>query len=207
MTAEDDFFEPWVEPDYLGDDEPVEQDVPWMRPDHVAGVVVPLDLDLYRGPDVVLRLTSVTAYRRGLELTFGTWRRPGSRRAPTDRARWAPDDARIGIRLADGTRLGHESPFAARPETTAGTWTQLMGSGGPLRSDRTWWLHPVPDDDHLEVVVAWAEQRVPETATRLDLRPLREAAAREEVLWDPPPAIGSTGGGWFGYAGPMPDGP
>ena len=43
MTPGDPFFEPWVEPDYLGDDEPVEQDRRAVRePREQAGQVFPV---------------------------------------------------------------------------------------------------------------------------------------------------------------------
>ncbi len=57
----------------------------------------------------------------------------------------------------------------------------------------------MPEGDALEVVVVWEHQGVPESSVRLELDALRAAAAREDVLWDPPPPPGE---GYFGWATP-----
>ena len=202
MSAET-FFEPWPDPEDH-DDGQVEVDLPWMPPVHVVGVVVPLDLDVHRGPDVVVRVTHAVAHRRGLELHVGTWVRPGARRdlASADHV-WHEQEPRVGIRLADGTRLGHRPPHAEPPpgeEPPTATFTQVAGNGGGLHSTSSWWVHPLPDGDVLDVVIQWEHQGVPESSATVPLTPLREAAEREDVLWDPPPTPADQSFGWFAYA-------
>ena len=48
-------------------------------------------------------------------------------------------------------------------------------------------------------MVEWSHLGVPESSARIDLAALRDAAAREDVLWDAPPPPGE-GFGWFAYA-------
>lgn len=199
------FFEPWPDPEADDEGHPPDVDLPWMPPAHVIGVVVPIGVDVFRGPEVVVQVTHVVAHRRGLEVHIGTWLRPGARRPPSaDSPYWQMQEPRVGFRLADGTRLGHRHthgpPFPnGEEEEPAATLAQISGTGGGLTSSTSWWLHPLPAGDSFEVVVQWEHQGVPESAARLDLGPLRAAAEREDVLWDPAPPP-EEGGGWFAFA-------
>ncbi len=139
------FFDPWPEPEEHEHDQP-EYDIPWMPPRHVVGVTVPLDVEIFTGPDVVVRATRARAYSRGLEIEVETWVRPGATRPVDDVAHvWEQQEPRVGVRLADGTRLGHRPPHVA-PDDDAGpsTLAQTGGQGDALRSSRSWWLHPFP---------------------------------------------------------------
>jgi hypothetical protein len=199
------FFEPWPEPEVDEDSQQRDLDLPWLPPAHVAGVVVPLAADIHRGDDVVVRVTHVVAYQRGLELHVATWVRPGARRdVSTADEVWREHEPRIGVRLADGTRLGHRAPHAPPSpdqEASATFFSQTNGTGGGLQSSSSWWVHPFPVGSDLEVVVAWEHQGVPESSVAIDLEALRAEARGEEVLWDPPPppAEGDSFG-WFAYA-------
>lgn len=203
------FFEPLPEPEEPFDEEEQVVDLPWMPPSHIAGVIAPLDVDVFRSDDVAVRVTHAVCFRRGFELHVSAWVRPGNRpRQPGVHHHWGVEEPRVGIRLADGTRLGHRHPHApmdADPEGAeeagqpAVSMTQTHGGTQSLRASSGWWLHPVPDGDSLEVVVEWGDAGVPESSARVDLGPLREAAARESLLWDPPPPP-EEGVGWFAYA-------
>ena len=199
------FFEPWPEPESEVDVPEPEVDLPWMPPRHVVGVVVPLRAELHRGADVVIRVTHAVAFRRGVELHVGAWLRPGTVRPLSSAARvFEEQEPRVGLRLADGTRLGHRAVpgggFPGEDEEAPFSFLQNSGSGGALHSCRSWWLAPLPDGDHLEVVAQWEHQGVPECSARIDLAMLRDAAEGEDVLWEPPPPPGEGGFGWFAYA-------
>jgi hypothetical protein len=201
------FFEPWPDPDEDDREDSPELDLPWMPPAHVAGVVLPVAVDAFRGEDLLMRVTHVVAYERGLELHVGTWLRPGTRRPETGEAPfWHVQEPRVGVRLADGTRLGHWPPHGPPPPEADGTrmyFAQLSGNGGGLHSTSSWWVHPLPEGDSLEVVVEWQHQGVPESSAALDLGALRAAAARQDVLWDAPPGPQE---GYFGWSAPFPVG-
>jgi hypothetical protein len=198
------FFEPWPDPEVDDGYDNPDIDLPWMPPVHVAGVVVPVAAEAYRGDDAVVRVTHVVAFQRGLEVHVETRLRPGTRRpvAPFDDT-WRAQEPRIGILLADGTRLGHRPPHgppAPDLESTTASLTQLQGHGGGLHFSSGWWLSPFPVGDALQVVVEWEHQGVPESSVRVELGTLREAAARETVLWDPPPEPEEGYFGWAGYS-------
>jgi len=202
------FFEPLPEPEEPFDEEEQVVDLPWMPPSHVAGVVTPLGVDVFRSDDVAVRVTHAVCFRRGLELHVSAWVRPGSQPRRSDHQhRWGFEEPRVGIRLADGTRLGHRHPHApmdadaeqAEAEQPVVSMTQTHGGSEALRASSSWWLHAVPDGDALEVVVEWEYVGVPESTAQIDLAVLREAAQHEDVLWGPPPPPGE-GFGWFAYA-------
>ena len=198
------FFDPWPEAEPDPDDSQQEIDLPWMPPVHVVGEVVPLAQTVFRSDDVAVVVTHVVAYQRGLELHLSAWLRPGAHRNSISVVgMWHEQEPRVGVRLADGTRLGHRPPHAdASPgeEIVESTFTLTAGNGGGLHSSSAWWLHPVPEGDTVDVVVEWAPQGVPESSVALDLSELRAAAARELVLWDPPPLRAEERDGWFAYA-------
>lgn len=202
--ADTPFFDPWPEPEPDADEHQNEIDLPWMPPVHVVGTVVPVAAAVHRSDDVLVQVTHVVACRRGLELHVGTWLRPGARRELSGIGSiWQEQEPRVGVRLADGTRCGHRPAHVEPPdgEPSPTTFTQTSANGGGLHFATSWWLHPLPEGDTLEVVVRWDHQGVPESSVALDLAPLRAAAEREVVLWDPPPAPGEDGAsfGWFAY--------
>ncbi len=62
------FFDPWPVPESDDAHDNPHLDVLWMPPVHIAGVVVPIAAEVHRREDVVVRVTHVVAYQRGLEL-------------------------------------------------------------------------------------------------------------------------------------------
>lgn len=207
MADDEPFFEPYPERDEH-EEEHVEHDWPWQPPRHVVGVVVPLDVTLHRDAEVAAVLTHAVAYGRGVELHVGLWRSPAAAGRASRGDSWHPDhlsSSRLGVRLADGTRLGHRvgpSPEDDADRSGAGRimLTEIHGGFGSLSGAHGVWLAPIPDGNHLDVVVEWPAWGLPESTGRIPLAPLREAADRETVLWNPPPPPGE---GWFGFAGPL----
>jgi len=205
------FFEPWPDPEAEPEAHSPDVDLPWTPPVHVAGVVVPVEVELYRGDDVVMQVTHVVAYRRGLEVHLATWQRPGTRGSSSSYLPdWRTQEPRVGFLLADGTRLGNRVSAEPSPEpepespapvpVPVPVLAQTSGPSGGLRSASSWWIHPFPGGDALDVVVEWEPVGVPETSARLDLSGLPDAAEREDVLWDPPPPPEEGYYGWSAYA-------
>jgi len=48
---------------------------------------------------------------------------------------------------------------------------------------RDFWIWPTPPRGDLLIGVEWTERGIPETVTRLDASPLREAALQARPLW------------------------
>jgi hypothetical protein len=169
------FFEPWPEPEVDEDSQQRDLDLPWLPPAHVAGVVVPLAADIHRGDDVVVRVTHVVAYQRGLELHVATWVRPGARRdVSTADEVWREHEPRIGVRLADGTRLGHRAPHAPPSPDQEASATRWLWHGSTR---------------------ACPSRRWRSTSRRCVPKP----GARRCSGSPPPPAEGDSFG-WFAYA-------
>ncbi|HNV42977.1 MAG TPA: hypothetical protein PKM37_15465, partial [Ornithinibacter sp.] len=99
------FFEPLPDPEELSEEEEQVVDLPWAPPSHIVGVIVPVDVDVFRSDDVAVRVTHAACFGRGLELHVSAWVRPGSQPRQTDqRHHWRDHEPRVGVRLADGTR-------------------------------------------------------------------------------------------------------
>ena len=49
------FFEPLPDPEELSDEEEQVVDLPWAPPSHIVGVIVPVDVDVFRSDDVAVR--------------------------------------------------------------------------------------------------------------------------------------------------------
>ncbi|NHA69106.1 hypothetical protein [Phycicoccus flavus] len=197
------FFDPWPDPEEDDAAPDPDVDLPWLPPTHVLGVVVPLDAAAFDSADVVVRVVRAVAYRRGVELTVDVRRRPGSRPPASGPEDWRGLEPRVGVRLADGTRVGHRPEGVPPPPGEDGdgpslTRTGTEGSG--LRHSTSWWLTPFPAGASLEVVVQWTTHGVPESAATLDLAALRRAAEDERELWPPAPRPAGSGAGWFAYA-------
>ncbi|HOT57463.1 MAG TPA: hypothetical protein PL014_09980, partial [Ornithinibacter sp.] len=160
------FFEPLPDPEELSEEEEQVVDLPWAPPSHIVGVIVPVDVDVFRSDDVAVRVTHAACFGRGLELHVSAWVRPGSQPRQTDqRHHWRDHEPRVGVRLADGTRLGHRHPHSPPPEEVEGakgadeptvSLTQMGGVGEMGRASSSWWLYPIPDGDSFEVVVEWS---------------------------------------------------
>ncbi len=144
---------------------------------------------------VVLRLvvrvreTGREARRRlfsSLELAHG--------RGRTD-ARLRPGGLRWGVELADGRRVTSldESPWAGeRPaDADPGVWVPdhpvLEGLGRPSVWADSWsrefWLWPLPPEAHMQLVCAWTDRGLSETAVKISTAPLRHAATQAQPFW------------------------
>jgi hypothetical protein len=189
------------------DDEPPPTMPEWFGPpDDVLGGVVPLGEVVARTEQLFVGLPAVTAFPTGLllrlvlavrrgglprerwgELEAMFWsdppHRPG-RRPPGDGA------LRLGVELADGRRAETQDRFDAGFDVPRDPPVlvehQGEGSGGPHRLDRRTelWLWPLPDGDALSLVLQWPDLDLPLTFHRVELEPVRAAAARAVPYWD-----------------------
>jgi len=100
------------------------------------------------------------------------------------------DGLRLGVELADGTRLGTEvephHPF--REDEPAGPVLVNQGGGGGgggSRWDLTFklWVWPLPPAGTLDVVAEWRVLDVPESRVTLDATLLRDAVGAVQPLW------------------------
>ena len=62
-------------------------------------------------------------------------------------------------------------------------FTQGGGSGSEVSVDQEWWLHPMPPEGPLRIVVRCAPLGIEDTVTEIDTAAVRRAAERVEMLW------------------------
>jgi hypothetical protein len=199
------FFEERPRPD-RPDDEPPPAMPEWFGPPaDVMGGVVPLGQTVARTEHVFLGLPAVTGYPAGLLLRLVLAARRGDR----PRERWeeletafwydqphrpgrrAPGDGvlRLGVHLADGRRVETQDLFGGGfdvpREPPVLVENQSEGSSGSHRLDKRieLWLWPLPEGDALSLVLQWPDLDVPLTFHRIDLEPVRTAAARALPYW------------------------
>jgi hypothetical protein len=183
------FFEPIPEPEPR-DPRHVDYRQPeWdERPINERPVSVALNLTLGRTDDVVVYIPDVNVYSTGLTFAVVMMnRRPDEdvygHHGPMLGHPLSDDDARLGVAFADGRRavMGDWGEQAA---TSPQIVFRSNGGGG---GGRTWsvnaWLWPIPPQGPVTIVFRWLAEGIAETRVEVDAAPLREAAARAEVLW------------------------
>lgn len=134
---------------------------------------------------VGVRIPVAFVVRRGDE-SFAEWQELMGWHRPSA----AVDGLRLGLELADGTRLGTEvEHFAPYTEVEPEHPTLVVQGGGGSGSSRRWelahhlWLWPLPPAGGLDLVVEWRRFGVPETHVTFDADPLRNAASAAQPLW------------------------
>lgn len=163
-----------------------------------AGVAVTAVLG--RTADAAVGITQVEAFSGGFRFTLAVRLRtpvpdqPGGlfhlvNTHPHPASQVAVEERLLfGIEYADGRRastLDHRDPFASRPLVLM----QQGGGGGDTSVDQGYWVAPLPPDGPVTFVLAWPRFGIDETRTQVDGGLIRDAGARSEVLWPPPPRV------------------
>ena len=176
----------------------------WAGPsDGELGECVPLSVIVARSERAVVAIKHATAYSRGLIFDFVSAAR-GLPERDTNRlfheqhvldAEAEPPAGflRIGIELADGTRisnLGNPHRHLWRPDAVpqGPLLVPSSGGGGSAGAGRVtmspgYWLWPLPPPGPLRVFVEWPALDIPLSSAELDSEPLLDAAARSQLLW------------------------
>lgn len=171
---------------------------PWMQaPDDELPAVVAMPRVIARSDQAVISLSVVEVFSTGVRIPVDAI----ARRRDEDRAEWqaklhthhyqAPTDGlRLGVQLADGTRLGTDLegfPHPHQEEPPGPTLVNHGGGGGG--GDRRWelvfklWLWPLPPAGTLDLVTEWRALGIPESRVTLDASVLRAAAGAVQPLW------------------------
>ena len=180
----------WTHADADGDPEAAA--VPFRPPENELPVALPVDVVLARTPDVAVALTRLQVYSTGLSLDLVVRLRPSAAAARDGRLnellwRHGPGGSSFlfGVAFADGRR-------ATNVPRAGGDGIVLVsggGSGGMSAVDQSWWLHPLPPEGPVTVVVRCDELGIEESLAELDGTAVRRAAERVVTLWpwEPPP--------------------
>ncbi|MFF4696846.1 ankyrin repeat domain-containing protein [Streptomyces chattanoogensis] len=151
------------------------------------------------GPDVRIVLTGWEVWPGSVTVRLGVFRRrirPQGEADDDDASR--PGGLRVGVQLADGrkaTTLDAEEWTAAGPARP--TLRLTGGEGGAFHYQLQLHLSQLPPEGLTQLVVAWPDERVPETRTAIDAAALRAAAGEVLEIWPDaaPPAPPSDGEG------------
>ena len=171
----------------------------WDPPDAEFPGVVPFGtLILGRTERAAVAVTGLSAYSAGFEIFVTARFRPDPDAGPGDRGPGRPEPGgarrsfRLGLQLADGTRVIGQHPGPARaggPGPDPGTEPDgpilrpFLGGGGPRSSFWRWWAWPLPPAGPLEFVCEWPALAIPETRAGLDAQLILDAAGRSTRLW------------------------
>jgi hypothetical protein len=163
-------------------------------PENEIPVAVPLTTLLARTEDVAVALVGLRVYSTGLTFDLALRVRPAAVSRFQPRGTWPPhgfwhEGLLVGVELSDGRRLSTaDEQWPPAPGRDAAL-TMAAGSGGDTTYDQTYWLHPLPPEGPLQIVVRGDELGIPETATELDGAAIRRAAGQVVELWPwaPPP--------------------
>ena len=199
MATREPFFEPLPVPDDEPEGARVVGNVPWVPPLNVVPVLVPLGVELAATDDVVLGLTHVLVYDRGAELHLQGWLHPEAL-SRVEGPYGLRSEPRVGLLLADGTKVGAAADELLPPgSAVAGGTTLSLTAGGSaeLRLTQAWWVRPVPTEP-FELVVSWPDVGVPETFITLDGAAMEAASRGARELWPLPDLEGDFG--WFADA-------
>jgi hypothetical protein len=172
---------------------------PWDPPDAEFPGVVPLGtLILGRTERAAVAVTGLSAYSAGFEIFVTARFRPDPDAGPGDRGPGRPEPGgarrsfRLGLQLADGTRVIGQHGGPGRPggpgpdpgtEPDRPILRPFLGGGGPRSSFWRWWAWPLPPAGPLEFVCEWPALGIPETRAGLDAQLILDAAGRSTRLW------------------------
>ena len=159
-------------------------------PENEIPVALPGNAALARTADAALALTEFRVYSTGVTFTQALRVRRGrTGRRDIHELLWRQGDGApgmlVGLELADGRRVDdtdRQGPMGDLVFSCTG------GSGDELSLDQGWWLHPLPPQGPLRLVVRFDDLGISETVTELDGGAIREAAGEVTELWpyEPP---------------------
>jgi hypothetical protein len=184
-------------------------------PENEIPVALPWNVLLARTEDAAVALVGLQVYTTGVAFTLIVRVRPTSvllaDRTVNDLV-WdhGPFAGRfmLGLEFPDGRRVSNHR----MPDGPAGVvFAPGGGSGGEASIEQSWWLHPLPPEGPLRVVVRCTDLGIGEVDAVLDGTAITRAAADVVSLWpwapppehrqaeQPPPDV--PPGSWF--AGPF----
>jgi hypothetical protein len=183
----------WTVP-YAEDDGPDEEFYRRMSaPENEIPVALAENLLLARTDDAAVALVGLQVYSTGVAFTLIVRVRPASQqmagRSVNDLV-WehGPGSGRflLGLELSDGRRVSNLRMPGGPADVV---FTAGGGSGGEASIEQSWWLHPLPPEGPLRVVVRCAELGIGEADAVLDGTAIRRAAEDVVTLWPwaPPP--------------------
>lgn len=202
-----------------GGDNPADPQEAWrsrQRPDNELPAAVGLDVVLVRTDEVAVFISSLRAYRTGVDFTLEIRVRNADVEGHAHDllaslyGDHGGDNLLFGVEFSDGRSCalpghGHHQRDAGDEDTAPQLWTG-GGSGGTRSADMDLFLSPLPPAGELRFVCAWPCRGIPETTTVIPAEQIQHAATHAKELWpwEPEPEPSATRrspavpeGGWF----------
>ena len=148
------------------------------------GVPVAVEVEPIRTERLALTMGQFRAFPGGFKSGLITIARPGhsvSERGMNPQPEMGPGRLRLGLEFSDGRR-GY--PMFDRVQGAAFTIAHRGGGGSPFRIRNRLWIPAVPSPGPMDVVVAWADEGVPETRLSIPTKDIIEAISRVAPIWD-----------------------
>ena len=183
----------------------------WMKPAAALPAGLAENAILVRDEQIAVSIGSLSVYPNGFEFFMHIRSRGdadtanpfGHRRYADyikDSDEGAPDPSqalRLGIQFADGRRTASTRPSSHSPgvHREPGELVMLPGAGGGGGRfwDLSYWIHPLPPQGPVTIVVSWLAQGITEVRHDMDGAGILAAAEQAVQLWPEEPL-----GGWIG---------
>ncbi|MEZ0114529.1 hypothetical protein ABH920_008564 [Catenulispora sp. EB89] len=205
-----DFFDTFPEPAPPPEPAPAPPRPAWVRPDAALPAAMAENAILVHEERLAIAIGGLSVYPNGFDFSIHIRTRddseeinPHGRRRDyvrnTVRADTDPEqNLRVGVLFADGRRAASNQP---RPHDTPDNEADpdevvllsSRGGGGGRSYDLTYWIHPLPPDGAVTIVVSWLAQGVTEARCELDGAAIRAAAEKAVQLWPDEPLRGWVG--------------
>jgi hypothetical protein len=155
-------------------------------PENEIPVAVPMNSVLVRTDHAALALLGLQVFTTGLSFELALRCRPSLLDVLGHDigellwgSRGGPGQLLLGVEFADGRRA---SSLGGQEE--ADVWLNSAGaSSGTLSAEQSWWLHPLPAEGPLRLIVRCDPLGMDETSTEIDGEAIRRAAADVVTLW------------------------
>jgi hypothetical protein len=186
MTRDHRFFDTVVDADWLlpGGAAMSASPPPWsIPPSNVRPRIVELTSVLVNMSDVVMWLDVARAFSTGCLLQLQMRWRNERIQLPFLPGRGGRQGFCLGIELEDGQRTLAGKPVTTTEKPRGPILAALAARHGPDSAVVDLWLWP-SIGGKTTWVVEWARCRIAETRTVVDLTPVANAGASEEILWE-----------------------
>jgi hypothetical protein len=147
------------------------------------GVPVSMDVEPIRTERLAITLDRFRGFPGGFKAELIAIARPGhtldERGMHPDRT-MGPGRLRIGLQFSDGRRgystrdIAPQGAFAIR---------YRGGGGSPFQFRTRLWIHAVPSPGPMDLVVAWADEDLPETRLSIPTEGIIDAVSRVAPVW------------------------
>ena len=179
----------------------------WMKPVAALPTTVAENALIVHDERLAIAIGSLSVYPNGFEFTIHVRSRgerdqidPFGRRRYRDYLRNSSrteledpsENLRVGILFADGRRAASNQPRHHLPldqERDPDEVVIQLGSGGGSAThwDTSYWVHPLPQEGPLTIVMSWLAQGITEVRHEVDGAAVRAAAERAVQLWPEQP--------------------